>query len=170
MMPAAATVAPPRTTPDLPGRSLLLALRRLIVEAGLACIGYTLLMTASRSGGRSGGALGDGTYVDAQGNPTPYPPGQIDLTLHPSPVVYVAIAVLFFWSIRHVLRTAADEASARRIFNRVGLIIVAVALGSLVIGMVWFLMSPVTGWPAEDLWIAPLPFGTVTAHTTPLTP
>jgi len=130
--------------PTLPGASLLRGARRLLVHTLIVGVIYSMFTTASRGSGK------------------------ITLNLHPSPFVYLALAGVFFATISWVMNRAHDEATALRAFRRSSWIVVAIALGSLVIAFVWFFNTPITGWPFENSWIAPFPFGTVTVDNPPV--
>ncbi|GAA4163089.1 hypothetical protein GCM10022286_23000 [Gryllotalpicola daejeonensis] len=122
----------------VPGVEILWHTRRLVINAIVFGFVYALPLTATR-----------GT-------------ADVTLTLHPSPFVFLALAAVFFASVSWVIRSAPDEAAAIRVLRRASRVVVTIALGSLVIALVWFFTTPITGWPFENSWIAPFPFGTVT--------
>ncbi|GAB3397012.1 hypothetical protein GCM10027568_32240 [Humibacter soli] len=91
------------------------------------------------------------------------------MTLHPSPIVYLAIVVAYFYAIHRVLVRAASESDASRVFRRTSLVVLLIAVGSIVIADVWFFTSPLAGWPTPGTWIAPFPFGVQDVTTQILT-
>lgn len=123
--------------PELPGRAVLADMQRLMTVAVVASLGYNFLLLGSR---------GDSS---------------VNLTLHPSFFVFIAIATVFFGALARVRRTAVDGVHARRILCHAAWAIVIIAAGSLVIAYAWFFSTPLAGWPHAGIWFAPFPFGTV---------
>jgi len=144
--------APAVSDPVLPGRSLLTGSRRLL----LICLGsglvYTLLSNASHGGDAPNGS---GSTISVQ------------LTLHPSPVIYAAIGLIYFLAINRVLSRATTEVRAAQIFRRAGFAVVILVLASMVIALVWFFSMPLEGWPHPGAWLAPFPFGSQDVVTVP---
>ena len=137
---------PSVSNPVLPGRTLLAASRRLL----LICLGsgfvYSCIGNASHGG--TGVPHGSGPAVSIQ------------LTLHPSPVIYLAIGLIYFLAVHRVLSRATNDAHAARIFRRAELVVLIVVAASIVIALVWFFSMPLEGWPQPGTWIAPFPFAT----------
>lgn len=152
----------------LPGAAVVARIRRLVVAALIAGVGYATFAAASRAY-CPGGFSADGGFVDAAGDPTDVAPQCISVTLRPSPLVLIAIAVIVVWALHAVLRRAADEASALRILDRATLIVAIVAVASLVISQVWFALIPITEWFDTGVLVFPFPFGLVDMVVGPMT-
>jgi hypothetical protein len=90
---------------------------------------------------------------------------EVNLTLRPSPIVFLAIAIVYFSALRYVLTRAADEALAVRALRRASLVAVLVAVASVLIADVWLFASPIGGWPQPNVWLAPFPFGSLDVST-----
>lgn len=151
-MPIKAPVSEPLTVPALRGWALLVEVRQLLINCLVVGILYSAFTTGSRGGITESSGPGQPAY-------------EVNLTLHPSPIIYVAIAVACFYSIHRVLTHVTDEASAIRVFRRASLVVVLIAAGSVVIADVWFFTSPLAGCPAPGTWIAPFPFGSQVVST-----
>ena len=159
------TRSPAGRSPLLYGANLLSRFQRLLGWATAMLVIYSVASTGSRSIG-VGGFSGDG-FVDNAGKPTRVAPTSYDLTLHPSPIVYLAIILAILWTIPKVLRKARTEAQAVRIIDRAVLIVVAIALGSIAIGTGWFFAMPFDP-SGNPYYLYPLPFGTVEFHIDPI--
>lgn len=140
----------------LPEWTVLRGARRLLILSLIAGVAYSFFSTASRVA-KTAPAAPD------------HPAYSIDLTLHPSPLVYVAIAIVFFSAIQRVLTRANNEATALRTFRRASRLVLFISLGSAVIALVWFFTYPLGGWPETNMWIAPFPFGTMDVTTKMIT-
>lgn len=137
---------PSVSNPALPGRALLTASRRLLLTCLVSGLVYSGIANATHGG--SGAPHGSGSMASIQ------------LTLHPSPAVYLAIGLIYFIAIHRVLSRATNDAHAARIFRRAELVVLIVVGASMVIALVWFFSMPLEGWPHPGTWIAPFPFGT----------
>lgn len=153
----------------LPGATIIARLRFLLIVASGAGLVYGAVLKASQ-GFCPGGLSGDGGYTDAHGQPTTVPPSCITLTLGPSPLVFLALAVIVIVAISRILRRARTQEHAVRIANKAAVVVVAVAAGSLVIAYVWFAFIPVRSWVPDEpyFFLYPFPFGTVDVVIEPL--
>jgi hypothetical protein len=140
--------------PTLPGRAVLAASRRLVVVAVLAGVAYSLLSTGSRGGPAV--TSGSGHLMS------------VDLVLRPSPVVHLALGVVYVVAVQWALARAVDEAHALRLFRRAMLVVVLLAVGSAVIADLWFFSAPLAGWPEPGSWIAPFPFAAQDVSVSPV--
>jgi hypothetical protein len=155
-MPTKAGISEPLAVPALRGRALLVEVRQLLINCLVVGVLYSLFTTGSRGGT---------TVTSAPGQPA----YEVNLTLHPSPIIYVAIAAACFYSIHRVLTHVTDEAAAIGVFRRASLVVVLIAACSVVIADVWFFASPLAGWPSPGTWIAPFPFGSQDVSTKMMT-
>jgi len=94
----------PSTAPDtasaaLPGAVVIAAIRRVLLWSLIAAFLYPVFMTASK-GICPGGVDANGGFIDSAGRPVDEAPQCIQLTLAPSPLVYIAIAVIVLTSAR----------------------------------------------------------------------
>ncbi|RLQ81556.1 hypothetical protein D9V28_13335 [Mycetocola zhadangensis] len=157
-----------REAGSLPGAAIVARVRRLLIVAVGALLGYSVLASAS-SGFCPGGVNSDGGFLDASGAAVDAAPLCVQLTLRPSVVVYLAVAGIVLFALGRVLRTAEDEHSARRILDRAALLVMATVVACVVISQVWFAMLPITEWDGTGTFVYPFPFGSVDMVTTPMT-
>ncbi|WP_193509645.1 hypothetical protein [Cryobacterium sp. BB736] len=156
------------TSSTLPGADLLALVRRLIVAAMIAAVVYSALMSGSKggcpgivpvSGGRTGSFESTVDVVRSC----------VNLSLRPSPLVYIALALIVVWAIGAVLRKAHDEQEATRILERAVVIVNVVALGSVLISQVWFWLIPLDNWVGGRTFFYPFPFGVIDLEISPMT-
>ncbi|MEV8212861.1 hypothetical protein [Leifsonia sp. NPDC077715] len=151
--------------PALVDRPILRRARALVLWALGAAIVYSALVASK--GSCPGGFAMDGGFLDANGDPTDVQPQCIQLMLQPSPVVYLAIALTVVIALGRAAR-AVDVDAALRTLNRAVIIVVAIAVVSMVVAILWFQAIPS---PAERGTILfPFPFGGGTMTTTPQDP
>ncbi|GAA1504273.1 hypothetical protein BJ978_000359 [Agromyces terreus] len=159
-MPETLDRAPGAELATIPGAAVIRRIRRLLIWAGVTALVYGTLVTASK-GGCPGGATGDGGYLDANGDPTEVVPQCVQLTLKPSGLVFVFIAVAVLVAISRVLR-AGDQASAIRVLDRTAIVIVAVVAAWSVVTLVSFLSIPLDQWDGtEPFFLDGFVFGNV---------
>jgi hypothetical protein len=151
----------------LPGVQVIAKIRRLLIVAGIVALVYPSVMVASQTY-CPGGIDGSGGFIDASGQPTDEAPVCIELTLAPSPLVYVGIAATVLLTLGRVMK-ANDEAGALQTLNRAVIGITALVGIGVVVAHVWFSLIPVEGFTAHSWSIVhPFPFGTIDVTTTPL--
>lgn len=126
-------------------RDLLLPVRRLVVRALLAGLGYSVLAVASRVQ-CFGGVDEDGGFIDSQGNPTDVPQRCVAMTLHASPVVYLVLALAVVWAISRAARPGLDAAAAGRTLRRASVGVVVLAVLALVMTFAAFMSVPFDRW------------------------
>lgn len=161
---------PPNTTDaaGLSGVAVVGRIRRVLIVALIAALGYASFMVSSRSY-CPGGFDGNGGYIDADGRPVDYAPQCVDLALKPSPLVFVAIASIVLLAIGRVMK-ASDEATAQRTLDRAALAVVLLAVLAVVVSWAWFRMVPLEEFTAGTASIvSPFPFGLIDVETTPMT-
>jgi len=132
-------------------RSMLRRSRRLLIACAVIGVLYSVVTVGSR-GGAATSASGRRLFVD--------------LTLHPSPIVYAALAAVYLVAVHLALRPSVDAARALRILDRAVIAAVCIGLGSVLLADVWFFTAPLGGWPTPGHWMAPFPFGTQDVTTT----
>ena len=151
----------------LPLRPIVARIRRLVVFAMLAAIGYTAFTVASK-GFCPGGVNADGTFVDAAGNDTQLAPSCINLTLQPSVFIYIGIFAIVIGALTFVLRRASDVPTALRYLDRGAVMVVILTAASVAISQIWFAMIPITDWNGTGTFFYPFPFGSVDLTVTPM--
>ncbi|WP_104081743.1 hypothetical protein [Cryobacterium sp. Y11] len=151
----------------LPLRPIVVRIRRLVVLAMLAALGYTAFTAASK-GYCPGGVNADGTFIDAAGNVTELAPRCINLTLQPSVVIYIGIFAIVIGALTFVLRRASDVPAALRYLDRGAVTVVILAVTSVAISQIWFAMIPITDWNGSGTFFYPFPFGSVDLTITPM--
>ncbi|MPV90318.1 hypothetical protein GB882_16715 [Georgenia ruanii] len=145
---------------------MLVLVRRLIVTAFVAGFGYSILSTGSQ-GYCPGGMDADGGFVDRFGNPTDIAPSCIAMTLRPSPVVYLLLALVVVWATIRAVQRANDAAAALRALSWAGPTVILLAVGAIVVTQTAFFSiplanwdgtsaPPVPGWLAVDVVISPM--------------
>ncbi len=153
--------------PGLPGIAIIAKIRRVLILAVIAALVYPSVMVASQTY-CPGGVDGSGGFIDASGQPTDEAPVCIELTLAPSPLVYIGIAAIVLLALGRVMK-ANDEAAALQTLNRAVIgIVVLVGIG-VVVSHLWFSLIPMESFTAHSWSIVhPFPFGTIDVTTTPL--
>lgn len=156
-----ATQSPPAA--HLPAAPLLRRARTLLLWALGSAIIYSTL--SGSKGSCPGGFSADG-YVDAAGDPTTVAPQCYQATLHPSPIVYLAIALTVIVALSRAAR-AVELDRALRTLNRAAIVVVAIAVVSMAVATVWIFASPA---PTDGTVFFPFPFGSGTMTITPMEP
>jgi hypothetical protein len=149
---SASATTSPATATAVPGGAILIRLRRLIAVSILAALVYSLLTTGSK-----GYCPGTGEAADSC----------VNMALRPSPVVYIALAILVFAAIGAVLRRAATEASAIRLIDRAATAAIGIAGVCALVSIVWFALIPIESWNGGGTFFFPFPFGSVEMTVTP---
>jgi len=151
----------------LPLRPVVARIRRLVVLAMLAALGYTAFTVSSKSS-CSGGVNADGTFVDAAGNVTELAPSCISLALQPSVFIYIGFFAIVIGALTFVLRRASDVPAGLRYLDRAAVTIVILAVASVAISQIWFAMIPINDWNGAGTFLYPFPFGSVDLTITPI--
>ncbi|GAB3580912.1 hypothetical protein GCM10027406_21110 [Leifsonia lichenia] len=133
---------------QLPAGPILLRLRRLLITTGLSAVVYAALATGSK--GQCPGAGAPGAAPGAQ--------TCVNLTMHPSWMVFAAFAVIVFVAIGLVARRASTLEEAGRIFDRAAIVVMAVAAVSVVVGLLWITFLPYDSLTGSATVIYPFPF------------
>ncbi|WP_157432274.1 hypothetical protein [Agromyces italicus] len=144
------TAASVRTATPAAWVTLLLRVRGLMLSGAFAAIVYGMLTNANRTA-------------------CPTPTGGLSTaqcetyTLGPSGIVVAAMAIALLAGLGAATRRT-DAPAALRALDRTGIVIIAIALGSVVISLVWFWLLPVQQVldHGGSLWF-PFPFGSVTS-------
>jgi hypothetical protein len=156
-----------READALPTQPIVARIRRLVVLAMVAALGYSALTRASK-GYCPGGVNADGKFIDAAGNVTELAPSCVNLTLQPSVFIYVGIFAIVIGALTFVLRRASDVPAALRYLDRGAAAVVVLAVASVAISQVWFAMIPLTEWNGAGTFFYPFPFGSVDLIITPM--
>ena len=125
--------APDATLSTLPGAAVLRRTRRLLITGLVTALAYSVLSSGSK------GYCADPTGAVDGGQATDAAPNCVTLSLQPSGITYLAIAVIVLFAIGRVLRRATDEASAIRILYRAATVMVGVVV-------VWLIVTHVSFW------------------------
>ncbi|HRN29031.1 MAG TPA: hypothetical protein PK781_05360 [Terrimesophilobacter sp.] len=125
---------------------------------------------ASSKGYCAGGIRADGTFIDSAGNIVATAPPCIQLTLRPSLLIYLAIAVIVVGSLTIVLRRARSQADALNYLNRGAIVIGILVIASIIIAQTWFLAIPITEWDGSSAFLYPFPFGAIDVVRTSMVP
>lgn len=152
----------------LPGVAIIAEIRRVLITAMVAVFVYSSLMVAGRSY-CPGGVNGSGGFIDSSGQPTDQAPVCIDLTLSPSPMVYIGIAAIVLITLGRVMK-ASDEHTALKTLNRAAIGVSALVGLAIIVSLVWFFLIPMEGFNSGSWTVfSPFPFGSIDLTTTPMT-
>ncbi|GLI26478.1 hypothetical protein ARHIZOSPH14_07200 [Agromyces rhizosphaerae] len=132
-------------TPDaslstLPGAAVLRRTHRLLYTAIGTAIAYSVLSSGSKEYRADPAGALDG---NTQGTDAAYT--GVTLSLQPSGIAYLAIAVIVLFAIGRVLRRATDEASAIRILDRAALVMIGVVIAWTIVAHISFWSIPLEG-------------------------
>lgn len=157
-----------RTAPAVGERAFLTSAPLLKRSRSLVlwALGSGLLYSSlvASKGQCPGGFSSDGGFLDAEGDPTAVRPQCVQLVLHPSPVIYLALALTVIIALTRAA-AAVDVAAAMQTMKRGAIVTVGIAVMAMVIAVLWFQATPI---PATDgTVIFPFPFGTGTMTVTP---
>lgn len=158
---------PAASLSTLPGAAIIRRIRGMLLWSVGTAIVYSALSTASQ-GRCPGGVTGDGGYIDSNGDPTDVAPMCVNLTLRPSPIVFIAIAAIVIIAITLVLRRADSERAALRIIDRAVILMVAVTIGWAALTMVSFFAIPLESWDGVDPFMIPFTFGNTDIDVSPM--
>lgn len=162
----------PSTSPDtasarLPGAVVIAAIRRVLLWSLIVAFVYPVFMTASK-GICPGGVDASGGFIDSAGRPVDEAPQCIQLTLAPSPLVYVAIAVIVLLALGRVMKAADERAALRTLewtLRGVGLLVVV----AIIVSHVWFALIPLEQFTGDSWTVfSPFPFGAIDVEVTPM--
>jgi hypothetical protein len=151
----------------LPGAPIIAGIRSLVIW-GIVAAAMLGMFVRGTHGSCSGGLASDGTgFIDANGRPTDVEPLCGTVTMSPSPLVFVLLAVIVVGALTRVLGRATDVDHALRILNNARMTIVVVPLIGLAVGW-WAIMTlRIDDWSAFSVW-SPLPFGQFEVETHPI--
>ena len=148
---------PPATSlSTLPGATVIRRIRGMLLSAMGTALVYGLVGTASK------GACFDSVSEKAAGESS-----CVNLTLHPSPIVYTAIAVAVIVAITLVLRPGRSEASALKVMDRTVTVIIVGTLAWAALTMVSFFAIPMEPPGLDGTFTIPFTFGNVDVDFTP---
>ncbi|GGM37278.1 hypothetical protein [Microbacterium saperdae] len=158
---------PPQTS-ALAGAPVIARIRRVLILAVVAALVYPMFMVAS-SGYCPGGVDGNGGFIDASGQPVDEALPCVQLTLGPSPLVYVGIALIVLLALGRVLR-ASDEPTALRTLDRAAIGVGALVVVAVIVSVVWFSLIPLDQFSSGSISVfSPFPFGVIDVDVTPMT-
>lgn len=164
----AQTPPQPTAVSGLAGVAVIARIRRVLIVAVIAAMIYPTLMVAS-AGYCAGGVDGNGGFIDASGRPVDEALPCVQLTLGPSPLVYVGIALIVLLAIGRVLK-ARDEPTALRTLDRAAIGVAVLVVVAVIVSVVWFRMTPLEGFSSGSWSVfSPFPFGVINVEVTPMT-
>jgi hypothetical protein len=115
-----------------------------------------------------GGVDGSGGFIDAVGRPIDEALPCIQLSLRPSPLVYLGIGLIVLFAINRVLR-AGNERIALQVLDRAAIGIGVLVIVAVVVSQVWFHLIPITEFMSGSFsFFSPFPFGFIDSSTPPL--
>lgn len=158
-MPSDTVSTPVAEAPQKLLDEVLALVRRLVVTALLAGVGYSVASSASQ-GYCPGGFDADGGFVDRLGQRTEVAPSCINMTLRPSPVVYLVLALIVVWAVSSSARRMNDRSVALAVLRWAGPTVVLVAVLAVVLTHVAFFSIPLESWdpgagaPTVPDWLA----------------
>lgn len=135
-------------TSRLPAGPILVRIRRLLITTAIAGVVYSALGTGSK--GQCSGMPG------TEGQPSTET--CVNITMHPSWIVYVAFAAIVFVAIGRVGRLASTVEQAGRIFDRAAIAVMALAAVSIIVGGLWLALLPFDSLTGTGTTIYPFPF------------
>jgi hypothetical protein len=145
----------------LPGATVLKRVRRLLRRTLGWALVYSILATGSRST-CPGGFDSNGGYLDANGDPTEVAPNCITLTLQPSPLILIVLALVVIGALSSALKKSKTEAEALRYLNSAAVVVGVLVGVCIVVNQVWFSNLPVDEWDGlHTNFVYPFPFGYV---------
>lgn len=164
----AQTPPQPTTVAGLAGVAVIARIRRVLILAVIAAMIYPTLMVAS-SGYCPGGVDGNGGFIDASGRPVDEAPACVQMTLGPSPLVYIGIALIVLLAIGRVMR-ASDEPAALRTLDRAAIGVGVLVAAAVIVSVVWFSLVPLDQFSSGSWSVfSPFPFGVIDVEVTPMT-
>lgn len=167
-MPLAQTQPKDAAFVGLPGAVVVTGIRRTLIWTLIIALVFPAFMSGSRSF-CPGGVDGNGGFIDASGRPVDEAPVCVQLTLGPSPLVYLGIALIVLLALGRVIK-ASDERAALRTLERAIQGAGLLALIAVVVSNVWFLMTPLEGFDSGSWSVfSPFPFGIISVTVTPMT-
>ncbi|MDQ0727233.1 hypothetical protein [Microbacterium sp. W4I20] len=123
-------------------------IRRVLLLSAFAALVYSGMLTGNRGACVDGADTGGDSYC-------------VTLTLGPSPLVYVAIALIVLLALGRVMK-ATDERAALRTLDRAALIVIVLVVAASVISWVWFGMIPIDEFLRGRASVfSPFPFGLI---------
>lgn len=147
-----AMTVPLADSSTLPGVVLVERVRRLVLLSVLLAAGY-------------------GTFVRGQkqsciGQPSG-PAACAELIMSPSPLVFVAAAVIVLISLQRVVRRAPSDDDARRILGRAATGVVVLFVVATVVSLTWLALVPVPDPAGPYAIVFPFPFASGEFRTSP---
>lgn len=161
---------PPETSaaPGLAGVVVIRGIRRVLIWSLIIAFLYPAFMNGSK-GICPGGVDADGGFIDASGRSVDEAPMCVQLTLGPSPLVYIGIALIVLLAIGRVMK-ATDERAALRTLERALRAVGLFALVAIVVSHAWMMMIPLEQFSSESWSVfSPFPFGVIDVDVTPMT-
>jgi hypothetical protein len=160
----------PAATPEaslIAGAAVIARIRRVLILALISAAIYPIFMSASASY-CAGGVDAEGGFLDAVGRPIDEAPNCVQLTLGPSPLMYLGICLIVLLAIGRVLK-AADEPAALRVLDRSAIAVGVLVVAAIVVSQVWFHFVPIADFMSGSAAIfSPFPFGSIDVSTTPM--
>lgn len=153
-----------RATPQV--GEVLSLVRGLIVWTLVAGFCYSMFSTASQ-GRCFGGTGSDGGFIDAAGHPTDTAPLCVTMTLRPSLLVYLMLALVVVWAVTRAARLSHRPEAAAADLHRGTIVVVLLAVLAAGVAMSSFRSPaldrwdgtgtpPIPGWISVDVSVRPM--------------
>lgn len=143
----------------VPGATVIRRIRRMIFSALGAALVYSVIGAASR-GGCIGGSTADG-FIEVNAGPADITPSCVQLTLHPSAFMFIALVVTVIVAITLVLRPGQSEMSALRVIDRATLVMIVGTIVWAVVTQISFFAIPLDPPIPGEAFTVPFTFGHV---------
>ena len=128
-------------------------IRRVVITAIISAVLYGMFTAAS-----SGRCAGPSTQVPDGNGGVLVVQECLRLQLHPSPLMFVAFAVILLVAVRRASVAGIDQADALRTLDRAAAAIVLLAVAAVVISLAWFAVLATTAWTPGQPFSSLLPF------------
>jgi len=152
---------------SLPGATVVARIRRVLIVSLIAALAYPSFIGVG-AGSCAGGIDGQGGFVDAAGRPVDTAPTCVELTLKPSPLVYLGVVIIVLFAISRVLKSSHEAAALRILDRSVTGVCVLVAV-AIVVSQLWFHLIPIGDVLAGTTSVlSPFPFGFIDVANSPL--
>jgi hypothetical protein len=128
-------------------------IRRVVIAAIISVVLYGMFTTAS-----SGRCAGPSTQVPDGNGGVLVVQECLRLQLHPSPLMFVAFAVIVLVAVRRASVDGIDRADALRTLDRAATVIALLATAAVVISLAWFAVLATISWTPGQPYTSVFPF------------
>lgn len=136
----------------LPGVVLVERIRRLVLLSVILAVGYGMFVRGQKQS----------CIAQASGSAT-----CSELVMSPSPLVFVAAAVIVLISLKRVVRAAASDDDARRILGRAATGVVVLFVVATAVSLTWLALVSLPDASGPYTIVFPFPFASGEFRSTP---